>query len=247
MFLLIFVVFSNFCFQGRRNVGLVAGFSPYALKETDFVPKKDEYQNLDQKGLRRKEVTAEDVYLTLDQLFMNPQIMQQHAICILGPPGTTGYGKTCLARSLAANYLAWRVNQGLCTEADTFCHVSSTMDFLKDKVITMNHCIILDEFKPGDRDQNPRLSEDGMKVLLDVRNVGSISTRFGDTFMPNVPRLFTANAATPHQWTSPRFPFSLPMQRKAYVFVISKALLAPAEEVVVAEQRFGQFFNCNLA
>ena len=186
--------------------------------------------------------------MSLQQLFENPKIMQEYSILICGPPATTGYGKSCIARSLASAYLKWRVDSGECMPNDTFVHITSTMDYLQGKRITNNHAIIFDEFKPSDALQNPKLSEDGLKVLLDVRGVGTCHTRYGDTLFPPCGRFYTSNASTPQAWCGDRFLFSEPMQRKCFAFMVSRPLLKlPETKSSVAMSSHPSLgFNCNL-
>jgi hypothetical protein len=125
---------------------MLAGFRPFALQSCDYVPELSCYINLEQRGIRRREVSGVDECLSLQQLFENPKIMQEYSILICGPPATTGYGKSCIARSLASAYLKWRVDSGECMPNDTFVHITSTMDYLQGKRITKDHAIIFDEF-----------------------------------------------------------------------------------------------------
>ena len=226
-----------------------SGFRPFALQDCDFVPSPEEYINLNQKGIRRREITGVDEYLELHQLFSNPSLMQKYSILICGTPTTTGFGKSCLARSLASAYLKWRVQSGECNPLDTFVHITSTVDYLQGKGLTKNHAVIFDEFQPGDAQQNPKLSEDGLKVLLDVRGMGTVHCRYGDTMFPPCARLYTSNAATPQQWCGERFIFSEPMQRKCFAFFVSRPLLKQLEvaTATAATSPAVLGFNCNLA
>jgi hypothetical protein len=233
---------------GDRNSDVLAGFTPFALKSCDYVPSPEDYINLNQKGIRRREITGVDEYLYIQQLFGSPSIMSKYSILIYGPPSTTGFGKSCLARSLASAYLKWRVESGECMPEDTFVHITSTVDYLQGKTITNNHAIIFDEFKPSDAQQNPKLSEDGLKVMLDVRGVGTVHCRYGDTMFPPCARFYTSNAATAQHWCGDRFIFSEPMQRKCFAFLVSRPLLKQSEDAqsVASASHTALGFNCNL-
>ena len=226
------------------------GFNPFALQDGDFVPSPGDYINLQQKGVRRQEITGVDEFITFQDLFNDPGIMTKFSIIILGPPSTTGFGKTTLAKGLASAYARWQVAQGLFSPAGAFVHVASTIDTLKDHNIRPGQAIVMDEFRPSDKEQNAKLSEEAMKIMLDVRNIGTIWTRYGDTVLPPTARLFTSNASSPYAWVSDRFPWTPPMARKAFVWVISKPLVqqGPAANNVATSSDAGpSFFNCNLA
>jgi hypothetical protein len=226
--------------------GFKQGFNPLALTDADWVPAASKFINLDQKGLRLQEVTGNMEYITLAQLFSNPGLMSKCSIILLGGNETTGFGKTTIAKSLAASYVMWQVSQGGCSREAAFVHVSSTIDSLKDRTILPGQCLLLDEFSPCDVSQNRNLSPEALKVLLDTKNLGSIWTRFGDTIIPPGARIFTANHTTPQSWVGERFDWTAPMQRKSFCFIITKPLLqataqaaAPAIATTSAAQGLG--------
>jgi hypothetical protein len=200
--------------------------------------------------VRRREVSGVDEFITIQDLFNDPGIMQKFAIVILGPPSTTGFGKTTLAKGLAAAYVRWQVAQGVCSHSHAFVHMASTIDTLKDHNIKPGQAIVMDEFRPSDKEQNAKLSEEAMKILLDVRNLGSIWTRYGDTVLPPTARFFTSNAATPCTWVADRFPWTEPMARKSFVWVISKPLVQqqpePSNVANAAATNEASRFVCNL-
>jgi hypothetical protein len=154
--------------------------------------------------------------------------MSKYSVILIGSNKTTGFGKTSLAKTLGSSYVKWQISNGGCDQAAAFVHITSTIDSLKDRNTLSGQCVLLDEFSPGDQQQNRNLSPEAMKVLLDVKNLGSVWTRFGDTIIPPCARIFTANHSNPQSWVGERFQWSAPMQRKSVCFVITKPLLPRA-------------------
>jgi hypothetical protein len=104
--------------------------------------------------------------------------------------------------------------------------VASTLDILP-KTIQGHQLVLLDEFRVSDKEQLIYLSENGFKVLLDVKNEGSCRARCNDVqFAAKIPRLLTANASSPQDWCGERFKWDLPHQRKAFIFIIDRPLVA---------------------
>jgi hypothetical protein len=201
------------------------GFNPFNMEPgyTGLFP-LDSFINLDQKGYRLNEKTGNMEFLTLQGLVRNPvEFLSNYAVVILGPPNTTGWGKTTFAKALARHYLVESTPRYKHSEA--FCYVVSTVDALP-KSIKGHQVVLLDEFRVADKEQLIYLSENGFKVLLDVKNEGSIRARTTDIQLgARVPRLMTSNASSAEDWCGGRFKWDMPQRRKCFVFVIDRPLI----------------------
>jgi hypothetical protein len=172
-----------------------------------------------------EEVTNRKVRTTLKSLFVDAKIATSHGIVILGNNSTTGFGKSALAITLAAHLCKSRYTAlGLATDSARV-FVVSTVDILRSCKVTCNDCVVFDEFEPGDGAQIVHLSANGLKILLDSRNSGSLRGRNDDKSLPSCVRIFTGNADGPKEWLGGRFEWSQPMQRKAYVWQLEDPLI----------------------
>ena len=64
-----------------------------------------------------------------------------------------------------------------------------------------------------------------MKVALTPMDAGNVHARNNNVIIPKgVPRIFTANAASPEDWCAPRVRWSEPLQRKAVVYSVHSRL-----------------------
>ena len=182
--------------------------------------------NLDQKGTRLKEVKLELETFSLRSLFNNPWALKR-GIVILGPPNTTGFGKTQFAFRLAVELAKAYCEAKRLPKENAVVVFSNTVDVAKDIKWKPGYVWILDEFSPADHAQAIHMSENMMKVLVEPNVPGSTRCRNEDLQLPaGVMRTFTGNADSPVQWCGNRVPWSEPLQRKSIVYVIDKPLVS---------------------
>ena len=200
-----------------------------AFEPSEFVAPLKCFINLDQRGSRLLEQSggAKEWY-SLEDLYKNGDLMRRYGIVILGDNTTTGFGKSQLALSLACHYAkSYSISHR--TPADTaLVFKSSTVESGKDVVWSPGCAWVLDEVRPSSKEQIPYCDEEILKIMMSPATAGSIRCHHRDLKLPaGVPRIYTSNAACGQEWCGQRLKWSLPLQRKAIVFKITKPLLKP--------------------
>lgn len=146
-------------------------------------------------------VTDETSNVSYAEYLRNPELHLRFAACLLG---AGGLGKTPLAKStavyLATAYqqLAYGTPTGRCyyIQANSVDTLRACGHFFKPYIP-----IFIDEFQAADVRQQGPLGENGLKVLCDVPEGGTLRVRFGSIVFPQCcPRIFAANCATPEDW-----------------------------------------------
>ena len=118
-----------------------------------------------QKGTRVEEETMKTKTCNLTDLFTK-RLFDKYGIVILGPPATTGFGKTQFALRLAVEFAkAYNKVKGLPKE-DAVVVFTNTIDGAKDVKFKPGYVWVLDEVNPSDQTQAIHMSENMMKVLL---------------------------------------------------------------------------------
>ena len=138
--------------------------------------------------------------MSYTQYLADPALHTRFSVCLLGPPG---YGKTPLAKSTAA-YLAAAYQGKFYDTPPERCYFiqANSVDALRacQHVLKEWTPLFLDEFIPGDRQQS-RLGENGLKILTDVPQGGTLRIMYGSLIFPAFcPRLFAANATSAEEW-----------------------------------------------
>ena len=139
--------------------------------------------------------------VTYAEYLRNPQLHLRYAACLLG---AGGLGKTPLAKSTAVYFATAYQQLAYGTPAGRCYYIQS------NSVDTLRACghllkpyvpIFIDEFQAADVRQQGFLGENGVKVLCDVPEGGTLRVRFGSIVFPQCcPRLFAANCANPEDW-----------------------------------------------
>jgi hypothetical protein len=156
-----------------------------------------ELVNLDQRGSRLDERTGRTVYYTLHDILRNGKILNEYAVLILGPNGTSGHGKTQFAQAAACHWaLANTAAMGRKPEEAKYI-MANTIDELNmvNPPISKGQVLVLDEFKPADDVAQIYMSEDILKCLLTPMAPGTVRARNVNTVIAQgAPRIITANA-----------------------------------------------------
>ena len=217
--------------ENRRN-----GICFNAYKPTmDIIP-ANMMVNLDQKGTRLKEVDLTLETYSLKDLFDRPLAMK-HGIVILGPPETTGFGKTQLALRLAVEFAKAYNKVKHLPKEDAVVVFSNTIDVAKDIKFKPGYVWVLDEMNPADPTQAIHMGENMMKVLLAPTVPGSVRCRNEDMQLPaGVLRIFTGNAASAQEWCGHRAKWTEPLQRKSVVYVLGKPIVPKAWRTAEAHE-----------
>ena len=184
-----------------KNTSSVCTFSAYEPPDSLGIVPMDRLINLNQKGMRRREVEGTEEEYELNDLFKNPSLMVKHGIVILGHDTTTGYGKTRLALRLAVEWAKAYNKQHDLAKEEAKVVFTNTVDVARDIVFQKRFVWVIDDMKAHDKEQVVHLSENGLKVLLSPGDCGTVRARNQDVQLPSgVPRIFTANAASPAEW-----------------------------------------------
>jgi len=190
--------------------------------------------NLDQKGTRLDETTNRDVTYTLRDVFEQAELMAKYGIILLGPDGTSGFGKSQLAQRLAIHWTLARAQAMGLQPAEAMVAMTNTMDLGNKIDFKTGWCWVLDEFMPADKEAQVYCSESSLKVLLSPMAPGSIRARNTDAKIPaGVARIVTANAGSLAEWlgeplmAGKKGVVPHPIRRKAITFVIKKRLCSP--------------------
>ena len=155
-------------------------------------------------------------------------MLNRFSIGIHGSARTTGWGKTMAAINLAIVYA--KVQKALGQNQDKrFLLVTNTVEaakhvnFAADKVMIW----LLDEFEPGDSEQQQHLSNNMLKILLTQAPQGTLRCKGTETLAvpAGLPRLFTSNCATGEEWCRGRFEWEAPMRRKHIFCVVTEPLV----------------------
>jgi hypothetical protein len=184
--------------------------------------------NLDQKATRLLEQTNTVEEKTLHELMRDPALLAQHGLVILGPDGSTGFGKTSFAKRLACEWSKLQVSMlGLPAHMAKVCWATS-IDDLREVSLREGQAVVVDEFEVRDTNAIQFASAGMLKTLVDPTNSANVRCRNRNAFIPaGTARIFTANADSAELWTQPRFRWTAPLARKAYVVVVSRPLVLP--------------------
>ncbi len=184
--------------------------------------------NLDMKATRLIEQTNLLEERTMGELMFNPELLARHALVILGPNGSTGFGKSSFAKRLACEWTKLQVSRlGLAQHTAVVCWATS-LDDLREVVLCEGQALVVDEFEVRDPDAFQFASEGMMKTLMDPSSSANMRCRNRNAFVPaGTARIFTANADSAEMWTQPRFRWTAPLAKKAYVVIVDRPLVLP--------------------
>ena len=191
------------------------------LKLTDLV-------NLDQVVTRLNEVTGEAESFTLMHYIKTPALFLSYALLIIGPDGTTGFGKSLAALVIAMYWLRCFLSARKLPADAAYALLQNTLDAMRDSQPLQRPYIpvILDEFKPADKEQNQYCSQETIKSLVNISKPRDIRARSDQVRLhANQPVIMTANAEDEHDWCKARFDWSLPCARKTFVLKLRMPLL----------------------
>lgn len=223
------------CWSHIRNIrarraagGLIHEVSMEHPKALDL----DRFQGLQSlRGELYDPVTTRTRQVTFAEFLRNPDLHLRFAACLLG---AGGLGKTPLAKSTAV-YLAMAYQQSAYNTPQGRCYYvqANSVDTLRacGHVLKSYVPIFVDEFEASDIRQQGPLGENGLKVLCDVPEGGTLRVRFGSiVFPPLAPRLFAANCSGPEGWLKRlgADPVHLGAIRKRVVFFNVSEPLVPA-------------------
>lgn len=174
--------------------------------------------------------TGQSRRITYAEFLRDPELHLRFAACLLG---AGGLGKTPLAKSTAV-YLATAYQQMAYGTPPGRCYYIQA-----NSVDTLRACghllkpyvpVFVDEFEASDVRQQGPLGENGLKVLCDVPEGGTLRVRFGSiVFPPSTPRLFAANCSSPDAWLRKLGADSVHLgaiKKRVAFFVVSKPLVA---------------------
>ena len=189
----------------------------------------DKFMNMDQVGVRLKEIVmTEETYLLRD-LFRRSSILQNFGIILLGATTTTGFGKTQLTLRLAVEWVKAYCEHNCTPKDSAMVFMSSTIDPAKSVNFKPGMAWILDEFHPFDSQQLVHMSETMLKVLLTPQMGGTLRGRNDDVkLVPGVARLISANSASPQAWCGTASTWSEPIRRKSICYNIHRPLCSEA-------------------
>ena len=174
-------------------------------------------------------------------LLKNLGMLQFFALLILGPVETTGYGKTQLAIFTAAMYAIFKMQlDNLPPEKCNICFISGNLDKAKSIDFQAQSVlfIIIDEFAVSDHHQVQHISEDMMKVLMDVGKPAGLRAKGCEeiSLPAHVPRCILGQAANAMEYAGCRFNWSKPIQRKCIEVIVTERLLPLNHSADVAEK-----------
>lgn len=188
-------------------------------------------RNLDQTGRRLVEQSdgLEFEECSLQDLLDNLDLLRRFAIVLMGPDGSTGFGKSAFAKHLAVVFARHMcATLGLPPTDATVCW-TSTIDDLSSINIKRGWAVAFDEFSVGCKDTVQYMSEGMFKILADPQSSGNLRARAKNARLAtDTARIMTCNARTPTEWANGRFVWSAPIQRKCIVFRIDRAIVVPA-------------------
>jgi len=158
-------------------------------------------------------------------------MLQRFSIGLHGDNTTTGFGKTMTAILLASLYARSLQAAGLLPSGKhrllvtNTAEAGKTVNFETDGILVW----LLDEFEPGDRDQQQHMSEAMLKILLTPALQGTMRCKGTETLaVPSgLSRIFTSNSPNGDAWCGNRFEWSGPMRRKHIWFQVHQPLLTP--------------------
>ena len=188
-----------------------------------------DFINLDQVGHSVEEVSMATKKWMLSDLFTKAEVMGTHGVILLGNDQTTGFGKTNLALRLALQWSRAMAKSAGRSESSAKIVFSTDIDSARDIVFARGMVWVIDEFHPWDREQVQYMSEGMLKVLVVPTAQGCVRARNESVkLVPGVGRIFTGNSSSGQDWCGRRLKWSLPLQRKAIIFQITKPLISDA-------------------
>lgn len=191
------------------------------LKLTDLI-------NLEQTVTRLNEITGETDSFTLRTYIQDPKLFLSYSLLIIGSEVTTGFGKSLASLVIALYWVRCFRSAGTLPASSAYILLQNTMDSMRESQSLQRPYvpIILDEFKPADREQNQYCSEETIKTLGNVSKPKDVRARENQIRLhANQPVIMTANAEDEHEWCHSRFKWSLPCARKTCVLNLTLPLL----------------------
>lgn len=183
-------------------------------------------QGLNQTAVRLREQGGGVETVELREFLQRPELLSSHGLVVLGSNSTTGYGKTAFVKRLAAVWARARVRDLGLPDSTAEVAWANTLDDLRDIEFRRGMALVLDEVEISDLNAVQYVSEPMMKCILDPSASSCIRARNRNAQIPaGVARIFTANADSPQQWCGRRIAWTEPMQRKAFVAVITAPLV----------------------
>ena len=162
------------------------------------------YQGLDRlKGSALDAITGDPIACTFTEYVHNPDLHMQYVACLLGKGGL---GKTPLCKSACVYWAVSYQGKFYGTPPEKCYYLQcNTVDMLKEfkqgGVLKSWTPIFLDEFQAADIKQQGIVGENGLKVLCEAWEGGTIRARYHDIILPtSVPRIFAANVASSAAW-----------------------------------------------
>jgi hypothetical protein len=182
--------------------------------------------NLHQTGTRMDPRNTEGYTYTLAQLFMDPSLLSEYTVILMGPNCTSGFGKTEFAKRLAAHWSLLLCNAMQRPSSSARVVFTTTLESAKEVTFQKGDAWVLDEFSPHDRDAVQYASEAMLKTLFSPVSSGNLRARNSNVNLPaGVARIITCNACSPQQWVGKGILWSEPLKRKSILFQLSLPLV----------------------
>jgi hypothetical protein len=162
----------------------------------------------------------------LEHLLNNVEILREHAVVFMGADSTTGYGKSTIARFLAAKFAVHMTTVLNRPKTEATVLSSTTLDDLSGVSCRSGWAVMLDELDVGDKDAIQYMSTTIMKAMADPQSTAGLRARGTNVRLAgDTARIFTTNATSLEDWAAGRFVITLPIRRKMFVFVIEQKLI----------------------
>jgi hypothetical protein len=182
--------------------------------------------NLHQVGTRMDPRSTEVFTYTLAQLFLDPSLLSEFTVILMGPNFTSGFGKTEFAKRVAVHWSLLMTDAMQLPAATARVVFTTTLESAKEVSFRKGDAWVLDEFSPHDRVAVQYASEDMLKTLFSPVSPGNLRARNSNVNLPaGVARLITTNAASPREWVGKGIRWSEPLQRKSILFQLTLPLV----------------------
>ena len=144
----------------------------------------------------------------------------------MGADSTTGYGKSTIARLLAAKFAVHMTTVLNRPKTEATVLSSTTLDDLSGVSCRSGWAVMLDELDVGDKDAIQYMSTTIMKAMADPQSTAGLRARGTNVRLAgDTARIMTTNAISLEDWAAGRFVITMPIRRKMFVFVIEQKLI----------------------
>lgn len=207
--------------RDRSSMIRVGGALDPKLKIGDLI-------NLDQQVHRLNEVTGETESVSLEFYIKTPALFLAYSLLIIGDDSTTGYGKSLASLVIGLYWTQRFVDTGLLRPERAYLLYQNTIDSMRDAQEFQHPYvpILIDEFRPDDREQNQHVSAETIKALGNISKPRDLRARQNQVRLHAMqPVIMTGNAESEQAWCGSRFIWSSPCARKTCVLKLTRPLV----------------------